>query len=521
MVKRSPSGTPNQTKNRKYMYHKNALIVFATLVTAALALQWPLLLLALIAANLALQLVVMGMQLFFSRFPAENPVRIDHLDTEPFVSIHVPTHNEPPEVVEQTLRSLSKLRWRNYEVLVIDNNTSNPALWEPLRDLCRELGPKFRFFHVENLPGFKAGAMNYVRQFMAPRAQFIFVVDADYVVERSALKVALSYFTDPQIGLIQFPQNYRHVTRANQGIALDYKHFFTGFMNVANRLGCVPSTGTLSLVNVRALESIGGFNPAAITEDADLGLKLSLHGFRSIYANKVIGSGLMPHELEGLKKQRWRWTFGNAQILRRNWPQLLYSPSLTLKQRLGFITHLTAWFSFNLIPSLALILLAFFSTVGALDAAQIYTVTLAGFSLLTYVALKYGIIHYSLQADHHRFPDIAKAFASNMGLGWVLSASWLRCLFLSDAPFIRTNKFLSDVMPRAIKNMMIELTLGVALLASALIFYLSGFVFGPIAAFLMFGARFAICWVYFQTRSTFEATTALFPKSESTPQVVA
>src|SRR2546426_876867 len=79
------------------------------------------------------------------------------IEREPFVSIHVPAHNEPPELLMQTLRSLSRIHWSNYEVLVIDNNTADPLLWRPVEAFCRELGPRFRFFHVENLKGFKAG----------------------------------------------------------------------------------------------------------------------------------------------------------------------------------------------------------------------------------------------------------------------------------------------------------------------------------------------------------------------------
>ena len=86
-------------------------------------------------------------------------------------------------------------------------------MWRPLQEYCALLGPKFRFFHVEGLTGFKAGAMNYVRQFMDARASFIFVVDADYVVDRKALRTALRYFTEDRIGLIQFPQEYRNVKR--------------------------------------------------------------------------------------------------------------------------------------------------------------------------------------------------------------------------------------------------------------------------------------------------------------------
>jgi cellulose synthase/poly-beta-1,6-N-acetylglucosamine synthase-like glycosyltransferase len=493
---------------------KTLVTLACSAMAVALLLAWPAGLLILVAASFGVQLLVMGLQLIVSRFPIEPAERKRDFGEQPFVSIHVPTHNEPPEIVFQTLESLARLKWTNYEVLVIDNNTSDPALWRPLEEYCKRLGSRFRFFHIENLPGYKAGAMNYVRQFMNPLAEFIFVVDADYVVKRHAIKIALSHFVDPRIGLIQFPQNYRNVTAQNAGIALDYKHFFAGFMNVANLLDCVPSTGTLALVNVKALEAIGGFNTGVITEDADLGLRLSLEGFRSIYVNKVIGSGLMPHELDGLKKQRWRWTFGNAQILRRNFAKLLFSPALNLRQRLGFIAHLTAWFSFNLIPSLALIVISFYSLWAELGVAHVYAVLMAGFNLVAYVMLKYGIMHYSLKRDGHGVGEIWKAFASNMGLGWVLSASWLRCFFVSDAPFVRTNKFVSAVVPSALKCTLVELFLAVALLGAALILALTDFVFGPIAAALMCGARFAIYWVWLQTRHTLTATKALFPEQQ-------
>src|SRR5690606_30431674 len=77
------------------------------------------------------------------------------------VSIHVPIHNEPTEMVKETLTALSKLDYENFEVLILDNNTTDPLVWEPVRDYCAQLGPQFRFFHLENWPGFKAGALNF------------------------------------------------------------------------------------------------------------------------------------------------------------------------------------------------------------------------------------------------------------------------------------------------------------------------------------------------------------------------
>src|SRR3546814_18730083 len=88
----------------------------------------------------------------------------------PKVSIHVPIYNEPPEMVKQTLAALARLNYVNYEVLVVDNNTKDEAVWRPVEAFCAELGPTFRFVHLPSWPGFKAGALNFAMQPTAPAA---------------------------------------------------------------------------------------------------------------------------------------------------------------------------------------------------------------------------------------------------------------------------------------------------------------------------------------------------------------
>lgn len=75
----------------------------------------------------------------------------------PFVSIHVPAYNEPPEMMKETLYALSQLDYPSFEVVVIDNNTRDEAVWRPVEAYCQELGERFRFYHVAPLSGFKVG----------------------------------------------------------------------------------------------------------------------------------------------------------------------------------------------------------------------------------------------------------------------------------------------------------------------------------------------------------------------------
>ena len=62
--------------------------------------------------------------------------------------MHVPAYNEPPDMLIETLDALARLDYPNFEVMVIDNNTPDEAVWRPVEAHCTVLGARFRFFHV-------------------------------------------------------------------------------------------------------------------------------------------------------------------------------------------------------------------------------------------------------------------------------------------------------------------------------------------------------------------------------------
>ena len=117
----------------------------------------------------------------------------------PRVSIHVPCYAEPPDIVISTLNALDALDYPNFEVLVCDNNTADPALWAPLRDHCDRLNARrgvarFRFFHVSPLAGAKAGALNFGLARTDPAAELVAVADADYVARPDFLSGLVAFF---------------------------------------------------------------------------------------------------------------------------------------------------------------------------------------------------------------------------------------------------------------------------------------------------------------------------------------
>src|SRR5215831_9643540 len=120
--------------------------------------------------------------IMFGDKPARLLVQVGGLpEKPPLVSIHVPACREPPGMLRQTLDSVAQLAWPNLECVVVINNTPDPALWTPIEDHCRLLGPRFKFVRVESLQGFKAGALRLALEHTAPEAEIIGVLDADYV----------------------------------------------------------------------------------------------------------------------------------------------------------------------------------------------------------------------------------------------------------------------------------------------------------------------------------------------------
>ena len=96
----------------------------------------------------------------------------------PFVSMHVPCYNEPPDMVIATLTSLTRLDYPNYEIIVLDDNSSDESLWRPVEAWCGD--HRVKSVHLQDWPGYKAGALNYaLREMIDPRAEVIGVIDSD------------------------------------------------------------------------------------------------------------------------------------------------------------------------------------------------------------------------------------------------------------------------------------------------------------------------------------------------------
>jgi len=361
----------------------------------------------------------------------------------PFVSIHLACHNEPPEMMIATLDSLAALDYEHFEVLVIDNNTEKDEVWKPVEARCRELGPRFRFFHLRPWPGFKAGALNFGLEKTDPRAKVVGVVDADYVVEPNWLRGLVGHFDDPKVAIVQCPQAHRDF----EGNAFrrmtnwEYEGFFRIGMHHRNERNAIIQHGTMTLIRREPLVATGRWAEWCITEDAELGLRLFNEGYEALYVDEPIGRGLTPADFTAYKSQRFRWAFGAMQILRAHWDWLWGPGKLDAGQRFHFLTGWFSWFADAL--HLVFTLLAIGWSIGMLYNPDVFSLPLNLFLIpvLGFFVCKaaFGIILYRVRVPCS-WRDTLGAAVASMALSHAIARGVLKGLVSKEHPFTRTAK---------------------------------------------------------------------------------
>ncbi len=322
---------------------------------------------------------------------------------EPLVSVHLACCNEPPEMVIATLDSLAALDYRNFEVIVVDNNTQDEALWKPVEAHIAQLGERFRFFHLPSWPGFKAGALNFALEQTDPGAEVVGVVDADYVVRADWLRALVGHFADTKVAVVQAPQAHRDW--ANQVFRrmmnFEYEGFFRIGMHHRNERDAIIQHGTMTLIRAQALREHGRWSEWCICEDAELGLRLMKAGLSTVYVDRVFGEGLTPDDFAAFGKQRRRWALGAMQILKAHWRSLLLAGDLTQGQRFHFVTGWLSWFGDALHLVFALAAMAW--TVGIIASPRWFTLPIMLFMipLFGFFAGKalFGPLLYSRRVD--------------------------------------------------------------------------------------------------------------------------
>ncbi len=346
----------------------------------------------------------------------------------PPVSILIPAYNEA-EVIGHAIESLLQLDYPTYEVIVVDDGSTDDTLEVARRWEGKASGVEVRVLTKRN--GGKASALN--AGIARSKYPFVMCMDADSWVDPGSLKAAMPHFRDAAVGAVA--GNVKVANRENLLTRLQALEYIEGLNMPRRAQGFIAAVnivpGPVGVFRREALEEVGGYDTDTFAEDADLTLQLITSGWKIIYEDQAITWTQAPTRALDLIQQRYRWTRGILQALKKRkgvyWHPFPDFPLWLSAVEMGF--EAIVWPILNVYAHL------FFAIVALLFGAG--ELLLYWWILLTLLDLVMALVTVSMEEESlslvpyaiiYRFffilfLDITKMFATveevlNLGMEW-------------------------------------------------------------------------------------------------------
>lgn len=229
------------------------------------------------------------------------------------VSIIVPAYNEEITAIK-TIKSLLNIEYPVFEIIFIDDGSTDNTY----NVVNEEYGHHPLVTILTKPNGGKASALNF--GISHSTYDFVVCIDADTQLKNDAVYHLMTYFTDDEIGavagtvkvgnennIITRWQSIEYITAQN----MDRRAF-----DLINSITVIP--GAIGAFRKSAVTTAGGFTSDTLAEDCDLTMRILKCGYIVRNAGDAIAYTEAPETLNGLLKQRFRWSFGVIQSFWKN-----------------------------------------------------------------------------------------------------------------------------------------------------------------------------------------------------------
>jgi biofilm PGA synthesis N-glycosyltransferase PgaC len=258
----------------------------------------------------SLRTAILVMLSFSDRFFRNRHEDIKHF---PLVSVIVPCYNEEV-VVKKAVESILKLDYPNFEVVIVDDGSTDLTLM-----FARELLVKARVRVIHQKNGGKAAALN--RGISEAYGEFVLNVDADSMLDPLVIRYGLPYYErDPDLaavaGSVRVGNTHNTLTlfqKLEYVVGLNFHKSAQSFMKCVT---IVP--GPVGLFRKKLIQEVGGYQHNTYAEDCDLSLRLLMAGYNTVYCNRMVAVTEAPDDYDSLLKQRYRWSRGILQAVKVN-----------------------------------------------------------------------------------------------------------------------------------------------------------------------------------------------------------
>lgn len=293
----------------------------------------------------------------------------------PGVSILIPCRNEE-RVIAHTIRALLELDYptRQIEIVVINDGST---------DRTEEVANGFNAVarvQVVNVPPEKAArgkssALNYGIKFA--HHSIIAIYDADNVPERGALRPLVSQLiSNPKLaaalGMYRAWNRHRAlVTRFVNIESIAFQWILQAGRWMLLRVTTLP--GTNYVIRRDVVEQLGGWDEEALTEDAEMSIRIYQAGYQIQFIPSSITWEQEPERFYHWFRQRRRWVRGSNYVFRKFARSLLK----TRPRRIGWelLYSLSLYYIFFLAVLISDILLVLLATgVVQLSIAGPYSI---------------------------------------------------------------------------------------------------------------------------------------------------
>ncbi len=235
----------------------------------------------------------------------------------PVYTVLLPAYDEP-SIVENLINGVGKLIYPadKLEVLLLieeDDLATQLALdGLPLQTVRVVLVP-------DSLPKTKPKACNYGMALPDLRGEMVTIYDAEDVPDPLQLRKSVVAFrrAPANIGCIQARLGYFNEKQnlLTRWFGLEYDQWFSLVLpTVEAANGVVPLGGTSNHMPVSVWRAIGGWDEFNVTEDADLGVRLARHGYRTLILDSITLEEANSDVVNWIR-QRSRWYKGYLQTM--------------------------------------------------------------------------------------------------------------------------------------------------------------------------------------------------------------
>jgi cellulose synthase/poly-beta-1,6-N-acetylglucosamine synthase-like glycosyltransferase len=235
----------------------------------------------------------------------------------PVYTVLLPVYDEPT-IVSNLINGVGRLDYPidKLEILLLveeDDIATQTALFDAdMQSVRIVLVP-------HSMPRTKPKACNYGMSLPDLKGEMVTIYDAEDIPDPLQLRRAVAAFrrVSPEIGCLQarlayFNERQNLLTR---WFSLEYDQWFGVVLPAVQELrGVVPLGGTSNHMRTKVWREIGGWDEFNVTEDADLGVRLARHGYRTLILDSITLEEANSDVVNWIR-QRSRWYKGYLQTM--------------------------------------------------------------------------------------------------------------------------------------------------------------------------------------------------------------